>query len=163
MADAAGGLDEAVPGLLVERRVREDALDRGAGLPRMGEGAVGHAGHGLVEEVRRRLQDSFANARLKERGVPEALIYWPITAGGLALVHPLLHVATYLRIAIGLRATNGALAWAHAADADMLGGAAYAGGFALCDASGKVTLLDATTEQWRSPSYLHIPSYLHKR
>jgi hypothetical protein len=51
---------------------------------------------GLVAEVDRRLKDCFADARLKERGLPHALIYWPITAGGMALAHPLLHVASYL-------------------------------------------------------------------
>ncbi|APR83562.1 Hypothetical protein A7982_08911 [Minicystis rosea] len=50
--------------------------------------------------------------------------------------------ATYLRVALGLDAKNGAVAWAHAHDADLLGGAAYAGGFALCDAKGTVTFLD---------------------
>jgi hypothetical protein len=54
-------------------------------------------GHGLVEEVGRRLRDCFADARLKEQGLPHALLYWPITAGGLALAHPLMHVAAYLR------------------------------------------------------------------
>jgi hypothetical protein len=68
----------------------------GLRLDRMHEELFGPAG-GLVEEVRRRLRESFADARLKERGLPAALVYWPITAGGLALTHPLLHVATYLR------------------------------------------------------------------
>ncbi|QJX00407.1 reverse transcriptase domain-containing protein [Frigoriglobus tundricola] len=58
-------------------------------------------GHGLVEEVGRRLRDCFADARLKEQGLPHALIYWPITAGGLALAHPLLHVAAHLRGRVG--------------------------------------------------------------
>ncbi len=53
--------------------------------------------------------------------------------------------ATYYRIALGLAAPTGALAWAHAHDADFLGGAAYLGGFALCDAAGTVTLLDAAS------------------
>jgi hypothetical protein len=38
---------------------------------------------------------------LKEQGLPHALIYWPITAGGLALAHPLLHVAAHLRGRLG--------------------------------------------------------------
>jgi hypothetical protein len=50
----------------------------------------------MVEEVRRRLSGLFADARLQQRGLPAALIYWPITAGGLALVHPMLRVASYL-------------------------------------------------------------------
>jgi hypothetical protein len=68
----------------------------GGRLNRMHEELFG-PGHGLVEEVGRRLRDCFADARLKERGLPHALLYWPITAGGLALAHPLLHVASYLR------------------------------------------------------------------
>ncbi|MFT3773561.1 MAG: PQQ-binding-like beta-propeller repeat protein [Minicystis sp.] len=50
--------------------------------------------------------------------------------------------ATYFRVALGFDAKTGAIAWAHAHDADLLGGAAYAGGFALCDAKGSVTFLD---------------------
>jgi hypothetical protein len=67
----------------------------GRRLNRMHEELFGPR-NGLVEEVGRRLRDCFADARLKERGLPHALIYWPITAGGLALAHPLLHVASYL-------------------------------------------------------------------
>jgi len=53
--------------------------------------------------------------------------------------------ATYYRIALGLDARTGALGWAHAHAADVLGGAAYAGGFALCDAKGGLTFLDSET------------------
>ena len=53
------------------------------------------------------------------------------------------YVATYFRLAVGLDAATGAVAWAHAHDSGLLGGAAYAGGFALCDAKGVVTFLDA--------------------
>jgi outer membrane protein assembly factor BamB len=53
--------------------------------------------------------------------------------------------ATYFKVALGLDAATGGLAWAHAHDADFLGGAAYAGGFALCDERGVVTFLDART------------------
>src|SRR5262249_31755021 len=67
----------------------------GQRLMRMHEGLFGGR-HGLVEEVNRRLRSCFADARLQERGLPHALLYWPITAGGLALAHPLLHVAAYL-------------------------------------------------------------------
>jgi hypothetical protein len=67
----------------------------GRRLNRMHEELFGPR-NGLVEEVGRRLRDCFTDARLKERGLPHALIYWPITAGGLALAHPLLHVASYL-------------------------------------------------------------------
>ncbi len=51
--------------------------------------------------------------------------------------------ATYYRAAVGLDARSGELAWAHAGEADFLGGAAYVGGFALCDARGGISFLDA--------------------
>ncbi|WP_437723906.1 outer membrane protein assembly factor BamB family protein [Sorangium sp. So ce861] len=52
-------------------------------------------------------------------------------------------VATYHQAAVGRDARSGELAWAHAGEADFLGGAAYAGGFALCDARGGIAFLDA--------------------
>lgn len=52
-------------------------------------------------------------------------------------------VATYHQAAVGFDARSGAAAWMHAGEADFLGGAAYAGGFALCDARGGITFLDA--------------------
>jgi outer membrane protein assembly factor BamB len=54
-------------------------------------------------------------------------------------------VATSFRMARGLDARTGAPVWEHAHEADFLGGAAYRGGFALCDARGEVTFLDAAT------------------
>ncbi len=51
--------------------------------------------------------------------------------------------ATYYRIALGFGAKGGELVWAHLHDADFLAGSAFAGGFALCDAKGTVTLFDA--------------------
>jgi outer membrane protein assembly factor BamB len=53
------------------------------------------------------------------------------------------YAATHGRAAIGLDAASGAVVWVHAHGADFLGGAAYDGGFALCDAEGTVTFLDA--------------------
>jgi outer membrane protein assembly factor BamB len=55
------------------------------------------------------------------------------------------YAATYFRVALGLDARSGAIAWAHAHGAEILGGAAYEGGFALCDAAGKVALLDGAS------------------
>jgi hypothetical protein len=50
-------------------------------------------GHGVADEVRRRLNERLVDPRLQERGgLPEALFYWPITAGGLGLTHPLIAV-----------------------------------------------------------------------
>ncbi|HEU4405469.1 MAG TPA: PQQ-binding-like beta-propeller repeat protein [Polyangiaceae bacterium] len=50
--------------------------------------------------------------------------------------------ATYSRLAFGLRPSTGALRWVYAHDEVIVGGAAFAGGFALCDASGRVLLLE---------------------
>jgi outer membrane protein assembly factor BamB len=53
--------------------------------------------------------------------------------------------ATYFRLAMGFDAAGAKIAWVHVHDADVLGGAAGAGGIALCDESGNVALLDAKT------------------
>lgn len=53
------------------------------------------AGHGMVEELHQRLQKLFLDVRLQKTGLPEALVYWPITAGGLGLTHPLINVAGF--------------------------------------------------------------------
>lgn len=53
--------------------------------------------------------------------------------------------STYYRVIFGLTATSAQVAWVHVQDADVLGGAPYHGGLALCDASGKVTFLEAKT------------------
>ncbi|MFO0759942.1 MAG: PQQ-binding-like beta-propeller repeat protein [Byssovorax sp.] len=50
--------------------------------------------------------------------------------------------ATYRRIALGLAEGSGTIVWVHVHDSDLLGGAAYPGGVALCDAEGKVDFLD---------------------
>lgn len=54
-------------------------------------------------------------------------------------------VATYFEIALGLDVKSGRLAWVHTHPSDLLGGASYVGGTALCDADGKVTFLDQKT------------------
>jgi outer membrane protein assembly factor BamB len=50
--------------------------------------------------------------------------------------------ATYGRLAFGLRPGPGPPRWIYAHDETILGGAAYEGGFVLCDASGRVVLLE---------------------
>ena len=70
-------------------------------------------------------------------------LYARPTASGAPGVSGGRYAATYFRVAVGLDATSGAIAWAHAHEAEILGGAAYEGGFALCDAKGDVTFLDA--------------------
>jgi len=68
----------------------------------------------------------------------------PTTTGTMA-VEGSRFAAAYRGVALGLDASSGALVWAHAHGADFLGGAAYHGGFALCDAAGTITFLDGAT------------------
>ncbi len=72
-------------------------------------------------------------------------VYARPTASGPMAIDGGHFVVTYFRLAVGLDATSGALAWAHAHRTDFLGGAAYHGGFALCDTAGNVTFLDGET------------------
>jgi outer membrane protein assembly factor BamB len=48
----------------------------------------------------------------------------------------------YRRLVTGLEAETGKVAWVHVGEDEILGGAAYEGGFALCDAKGRVIFLD---------------------
>jgi outer membrane protein assembly factor BamB len=70
-------------------------------------------------------------------------IYARPTASGPPAIEGRRFAATYFRVAVGFDATSGEVAWAHVGEADYLGGAAYSGGFALCDARGEVSLLEA--------------------
>jgi outer membrane protein assembly factor BamB len=70
-------------------------------------------------------------------------IYARPTASGAAAFEDNRFAATYYRIAVGFDASQGNMAWAHAHDADFIGGAAFVGGFALCDVRGNVTFIDA--------------------
>jgi outer membrane protein assembly factor BamB len=72
-------------------------------------------------------------------------LYARPTASGPPAVEGGRFAATYFEVALGLDAATGGLAWAHAHGTVFLGGAAYAGGFALCDEGGVVTFLDART------------------
>lgn len=81
-----------------------------------------------------------------EASAPDKIrLYARPSPKGEAVVAGGRYAATYYRIAVGLDAKSGEVGWAHAHDVDLLGGAAYDGGFAFCDGSGKVTLLDAQT------------------
>lgn len=51
--------------------------------------------HGMAEEIHRQLASCFLDAQLQEQGLPESLLYWPITAGGLGLTHPLIPVVAH--------------------------------------------------------------------
>ncbi|MCI0463168.1 MAG: hypothetical protein L0Z62_39990 [Gemmataceae bacterium] len=50
------------------------------------------AGHGVLEELRRRWQGVSGST---ERRIPEVLFYWPLTAGGLGLFNPVTALAAY--------------------------------------------------------------------
>jgi outer membrane protein assembly factor BamB len=51
--------------------------------------------------------------------------------------------STYFKLALGLYASSGKLAWVHTHQTDLIAGAPFAGGVALCDTDGQVTFLDA--------------------
>lgn len=53
--------------------------------------------------------------------------------------------STYFKLALGLYATSGKLAWVHTHPTDFVAGATFAGGMALCDTDGQITFLDAKT------------------
>jgi len=53
--------------------------------------------------------------------------------------------STYFKLALGLDAKSGKLAWVHTHAADFIAGSPFAGGVALCDTEGVVTFLDAKT------------------
>ncbi len=55
------------------------------------------------------------------------------------------YYATYFRIVVGLQEETGELAWARRLDTDALGGAAYEGGVALCERTGRVGFYEAGT------------------
>jgi outer membrane protein assembly factor BamB len=55
--------------------------------------------------------------------------------------------ASYYRLAFGLDANGGRLAWVRTNGSDFVGGDAVPGGLVLCDESGKITALDAQSGQ----------------
>jgi hypothetical protein len=87
---------------IVARLVPDLVLDEGhlqrisARVTRLHDSLFGERG-GVVDEIRRRIGKLFDDALLSPAGIPEALLYWPVTAGGLGLVHPLFEVARYIQ------------------------------------------------------------------
>ncbi len=73
----------------------------------------------------------------------QACLYARPTASGAPGIRGGRYVATHLRVAMGLDATSGAVTWTRTHEAVFLGGAAYEGGFALCDANGSVMFFEA--------------------
>jgi outer membrane protein assembly factor BamB len=83
---------------------------------------------------------SLANARSKIRiyAAPAVGPNGELSLGGGTFA------ASYFRVLFGLDSKTGALSWVRAMPADIVGGAAAASGFVLCDANGKVWSLDST-------------------
>jgi hypothetical protein len=90
----------------------------GKRLARMQQDLFG-PGNGIAALLHGRLREQFRDSRLQQRGLPEALLYWPITAGGLGLVQPLLLVAAY-SLARAQYSVPVAPTWPHAGTADWL-------------------------------------------
>jgi outer membrane protein assembly factor BamB len=80
----------------------------------------------------------------------------PTSTGPLAITGGR-YAATHGRVAMGLDAKDGALVWVRTEGASFLGGAAYPGGFALCDADGKIAFLDAQTGAVAGEASLGVP------
>jgi outer membrane protein assembly factor BamB len=55
------------------------------------------------------------------------------------------YVGTYYRIAVGLDAKTGDIAWTRRNGADFIAGSAFDGGTALCDSDGQITVVGAAT------------------
>ncbi len=71
----------------------------------------------------------------------------PVETSGALTLGAGTFAATYFRVVFGLDAKTGALAWVRSLPADVVGGAAAASGFVLCDGSGKVHALDAAGDE----------------
>jgi len=68
----------------------------------------------------------------------------PVQQGGKLGIAGGHYAATYFRVVMGLDSSGGALRWVKTFPTDVLGGAAAVNGFAFCNASGKVTLVDSS-------------------
>lgn len=67
----------------------------------------------------------------------------PAESGGKLGVAGGRYAATYFRVVMGLDAADGALRWAKTFSQDVLGGDGASNGFAFCDATGRVSLVDS--------------------
>jgi hypothetical protein len=52
-------------------------------------------------------------------------------------------IATYYKVAVGIDAKSGRVVWVRKNGADFIGGSAFDGGVALCDAVGRITMLES--------------------
>ena len=67
----------------------------------------------------------------------------PADSGGKLGVAGGRYAATYFHVVMGLDAADGSLRWAKTFAQDVIGGDAATNGFAFCDATGKVALVDS--------------------
>jgi len=107
--------------------------DNHVGLPKVDlPGKPSWLGSGLVNS------SSQANARTKIRifAAPANTANGELTLGAGTFA------ASYFRVVFGLDSKSGGLRWVRALPADIVGGAAASSGFALCDANGKLWVLD---------------------
>ena len=89
------------------------------------------------------MRDGTTTPPRESDAIDKVHLYARPTASGAPGLDGNRFASTYFRVAMGFDGKTGDLVWAHAHGADFLGGAAYAEGFALCDAKGEVTFLDA--------------------
>jgi hypothetical protein len=76
-------------------RLGEEHLERvGERLGQLHRELFGE-GQGLAGEIRRRVAARLPDLPPETAALPEALFYWPITAGGLGLLHPLVPLAGF--------------------------------------------------------------------
>ncbi len=81
--------------------------------------------------------DADARTKIRIYAAPAETLTGGVTLGAGTLA------ASYFRVLFGLDAKNGALTWVRSMPADIVGGAAAAAGFVVCDSAGKVWSLDS--------------------
>lgn len=72
-------------------------------------------------------------------------LYARPTATGLLAIEGGTFIATYFKLVMGLDAESGATTWVYAMPHEILGGASYVGGSALCDSEGTISFVDQET------------------
>ena len=78
-------------------------------------------------------------------GAPDSIRFYarPADVDGKLGIDSERFAATYFRIAVGFHAHDGALRWVRTLPAEVIGGDAAPGGYALCDQEGNVWLTEA--------------------
>ena len=103
------------------------------GLPKLE--LPGHPGW-LDSGFQNSTSDADARTKIRLYAAPAETLTGGVTLGAGTLA------ASYFRVLFGLDAKTGALTWVRSMPADIVGGAAAAAGFVVCDSAGKVWSLD---------------------